>query len=124
MFAGEFEGARITLSEDLQALIREWISVQSVSVPATLNATLRPYQHRGFEWLYKNYRIGFGSLLADDMGLGKTIQVISLLLKLREENNGKANKALVIVPTSLLTNWSNELNRFAPTLSYFIYHGG
>jgi len=73
--------------------------------------------------MYRNIRIGFGSVIADDMGLGKTLQVIATLQKLREEGALDEAKALVIVPTSLLTNWQKEINRFAPSLSVDIFHG-
>ena len=58
------------------------------------------------------------------MGLGKTLEVISVLLKYKEEGliNNK-HKALVIVPTGLLTNWQAEIEKFAPTLSIYIFHG-
>ena len=55
----------------------------------TLRGTLRPYQEIGFRWLYTNVKKGFGCCIADDMGLGKTIQVISLILKLKEEEKLK-----------------------------------
>jgi SNF2 family DNA or RNA helicase len=58
------------------------------------------------------------------MGLGKTLQIISLLLKYKEENIiNKKQKALVVVPTGLLTNWKSEIEKFAPTLSVHIFHG-
>ena len=63
------------------------------------------------------------SLIADDMGLGKTIQVITLLLKLRDEGVLDKKPALAIVPTSLLTNWEKEVGKFAPGLTTHVYHG-
>jgi SNF2 family DNA or RNA helicase len=84
---------------------------------------MRPYQLRGYAWMYKNSRIGFGSVIADDMGLGKTLQVITTLLKLKEEGYLDKKKALVVVPTTLLTNWQKEIDKFAPELIAHIYHG-
>ena len=84
---------------------------------------MRPYQQRGYQWLYKNSRLGFGSLLADDMGLGKTLQVIATLLKLKEDGEFEKHKGLVVVPTTLLTNWQKEIAKFAPNLTAHIYHG-
>ena len=55
--------------------------------------------------MYRNMRIGFGSVLADDMGLGKTLQAITLILKLKEEGALKEGKVIIVVPTGLLTNW-------------------
>lgn len=51
------------------------------------------------------------------------MQVIALLLKLKEENRLVKKQALVIVPTTLLSNWEKEIQKFAPTLQTFVYHG-
>ncbi len=123
--AEEFDGAPVSLTPEVKELISELTSNQAIELPNGLNAQLRPYQERGFSWMYRNSRIGFGSIIADDMGLGKTLQVITLILKLKEENyiNSK-HKALVVVPTGLLTNWQAEITKFAPSVSTFIFHGG
>ncbi len=81
------------------------------AVPAALQATLRPYQAEGFQWLVRLAHAGFGAVLADDMGLGKTLQTIALLLQ--RTGNGPA---LVVAPTSVVANWAEELQRFAPGL--------
>ncbi|GHS91483.1 helicase [Bacteroidia bacterium] len=122
--AEEYEGSPVILTDDVRDLIRELTSSENIPLPQGLDATLRPYQQRGFSWMYRNSRIGFGSIIADDMGLGKTLQVISILLKFKEEN-ALSNKrpALVVVPTGLLTNWQTEIAKFAPSLSSFIFHG-
>jgi SNF2 family DNA or RNA helicase len=105
-------------------MIQELTSNEDIPLPDGLNAQLRPYQHRGFSWMYRNSRIGFGSIIADDMGLGKTLQVIAILLKLKQEMAlDKKNKALVVVPTGLLTNWQAEFTKFAPSISTHIFHG-
>ena len=123
-FAGEYQGVPIHLSESARALIAELLRPGSVTLPVGLQATLRPYQLRGFEWLYKNTRLGLGSLIADDMGLGKTVQVIATLLRLKEDGTlAGEQKALVVVPTTLLTNWCKEIARFAPELRVHVYHG-
>jgi len=93
-----------------------------VEPPKSLTGELRPYQAGGLKWLYTNTTKGFGSCIADDMGLGKTIQVISLILKLKEEGVLKS-PALVICPTTLMGNWMKELNMFAPSLKAASYHG-
>ncbi|MEW6771045.1 MAG: SNF2-related protein [Bacillota bacterium] len=92
------------------------------AVPEGLKANLRPYQKRGYQWLYTNTIRGLGCCLADDMGLGKTIQVLALILKLKEEKR-LGSPALVICPTTLAGNWMKECVRFAPSLSVAVYHG-
>ena len=123
VLADDYKGAKIELTEELEALMKELLGEESIDPPISLEATLRPYQQRGYEWLYKNTRLGFGSLLADDMGLGKTLQVITTLLKLKEEGSLDESKALVVVPTTLLTNWDKEIKKFAPELITHTFHG-
>ncbi|KAA5549280.1 DEAD/DEAH box helicase [Adhaeribacter rhizoryzae] len=123
LFAEEYQGVPIQVTDELRKILKELTSVKAIAPPATLQATRRPYQQRGYEWLYKNSRVGFGSILADDMGLGKTLQTITLLLKLKDDDQLTKAKALIVAPTTLLTNWSRELEKFAPNLTYSIYHG-
>ena len=86
-----------------------------------LKATLRPYQERGYQWLYNNSKVGFGSIIADDMGLGKTLQVLSLLLRLKQEGRFIKRKALIVVPTTLITNWQKEIERLTlPTMAIWV----
>jgi superfamily II DNA or RNA helicase len=100
-------------------------------VPGGINATLRNYQVEGYSWLYRLYKNGFGGCLADDMGLGKTLQTLTLLARVIKEapvNGGKPpadqnNKALIVVPTSLVHNWLNEALRFVPMLRINTYVG-
>lgn len=122
-FLGEYESAPVTFSEEVREMIRSFTSDRQIEVPAGINAQLRPYQTRGYSWLYKNLRIGFGSILADDMGLGKTLQTITLIQKLKDDGNLENKKALIVAPTGLLSNWQAEVKRFAPGLNTFIYHG-
>ncbi|NMQ27521.1 DEAD/DEAH box helicase [Candidatus Accumulibacter phosphatis] len=121
--AGEYAAAPIGLDEGAQRLLQQLREADDVELPGTVLATLRPYQQRGYAWLYRNARLGFGSVIADDMGLGKTLQVIATLQKLRDDGALAEAKALVIVPTSLLTNWQKEIARFAPALSVAVFHG-
>ena len=110
------------IDKDLEKYIDEILTPKNIEIPRTLHATLRPYQQRGILWNVNNLLNGFGTILADDMGLGKTIQAIATILYLKE--SGMIDKGvLVVVPTSLLNNWENELDKFAPSLSYFSFYG-
>lgn len=119
----EHQGMRVNLSRELQGTMANLLKIRKTSVPSGLDASLREYQKQGFDWLYHNYRIGFGSLLADDMGLGKTLQVITFLVKLQETGALGKKGALIIAPASVLLNWQREIIRFAPSLRSRIYHG-
>jgi len=101
-----------------------------------LQATLRPYQADGVRWLWFMTQLGLGACLADDMGLGKTIQVIDLIVQLKGSKsksaalskNTRAKQSthdapfLLIVPASLIGNWKQELDKFAPQLKVFLAH--
>lgn len=119
----EYRGGRLGLSDEVRKLVRQFTEINSQPLPDTLKAVLRPYQQRGYDWLVKNTSLGMGSLLADDMGLGKTLQIITLLLKFKQEGRLKTQKGLVVLPTTLLTNWQKEIDRFAPDLRPWVYHG-
>jgi len=125
-----YDRAPIILTDEVRQMIRQLTEQADIPVPQGIKATLRPYQERGFSWMYRNFRIGFGSIIADDMGLGKTLQVITLLQKLKDEGallpslgGTGGGSVLIVVPTGLVTNWQAEIVRFAPSLSVFTYHG-
>jgi len=119
-----------------------------VELPADLKAELRSYQKEGFEWMYHLYENQLGGCLADDMGLGKTLQALTLLLKIKKEKSEiivpeirKGNDlqfslfddprpatpvqpaSLIVMPTSLIHNWENEINKFAPSLKVYKHVG-
>ncbi|MCF8358740.1 MAG: DEAD/DEAH box helicase [Prolixibacteraceae bacterium] len=116
---------------------------EKVEIPAGLKAGLRKYQLQGFSWLYSMYVKKFGACLADDMGLGKTLQTLALLLKIKEESEKTAithsefegqqllfpvetesmPASLIVVPTSLIHNWQNEIRKFAPGLRVYQHVG-
>lgn len=108
--------------DDMLARLRDPDILDVPEVPASLNATLRPYQERGLGWLAQMRRAGLGACLADDMGLGKTLQTIALWLHERD-HLGVEQPALVICPTSVVGNWRHEINRFAPALRVMAHHG-
>lgn len=119
----QYDGKRVKLEPQIVSMLHDLLKVDKIDLPGKLKAILRPYQIKGFEWLVKNAQLGLGSIIADDMGLGKTIQVISALLHFKHQKLLEVKKALIIVPTSLLTNWEKEIERFAPSLSVHVFHG-
>lgn len=119
----EFGEADVEVDESFNELLTSITKIKPVEIPKDLCGTLRKYQRVGYQWLVKNSAFGLGSLLADDMGLGKTLQVICLLLHQKAQGELNESSALVVAPTSVLTNWRREIEKFAPTLKVQVYHG-
>ena len=113
----------VEITEKLERLLDNTLEITSIHVPDSLKGNLRPYQEIGFSWMLQNIRMGFGSILADDMGLGKTIQLLSVVLHLKENDLITDKKVLIVTPTSLISNWIKEIEKFAPSLKTRIYHG-
>jgi SNF2 family DNA or RNA helicase len=116
--------------------------VQEFILPKTIQATLRPYQELGVQWLWEHHQNQLGACLADDMGLGKSLQCITLLDFVKttlpnasQEDNTPTDlfsvvetqkaslQSLIVCPTSLVFNWANELDKFAPHLNVVLYLG-
>ncbi len=95
--------------------------IKEIEVPKALNATLRDYQKQGLNWLNFLDEFQFGGCLADDMGLGKTIQIIAFILSQRDKNRSNTN--LIVVPTSLIFNWQEEVKKFAPSIKIHTIYG-
>ena len=130
-----------TLLEDLPELKPQKPKTEIHYTPSpNLKAQLRPYQAEGVKWLLQHHYNGLGACLADDMGLGKTLQTLALLVHIHDSLPEKENpfptsifdlgkpqkealKCLIIMPTSLLFNWYEEIKRFAPQLSCTQYVG-
>jgi len=109
------------LAETLAALRRPE-GLSRADPGPSLRGTLRPYQSAGVQWLYLFTQLGLGACLADDMGLGKTIQVLSLLLVLKNRVGPQRTPSLLVAPASLLANWAAEIARFAPSLKAVVAH--
>ena len=109
------------LAETLVAL-RHPDGLSRVDPGRSLAGTLRPYQQVGVQWLYLLAQLRLGACLADDMGLGKTIQILSLLLVLKNEAEDTHKPCLLVAPASLLANWAAEIARFAPSLKAIVVH--
>jgi superfamily II DNA or RNA helicase len=107
-----------------------WKSMQWLLTPlnaralelSDFKASLRPYQEEGVRWLLNLFHAGFGGILADDMGLGKTIQILAYLSHLKA-SQALDHPALIVMPTSLLSNWLDECQKYSPHLQVCVYHG-
>jgi superfamily II DNA or RNA helicase len=113
-----------TLPQDWWWRLKHWQTETTplYELPPQLSlTTLRPYQQKGYEWLRLLAEVGGSACLADDMGLGKTLQTISFLLHRLQQL--PAARHLVVCPASLMYNWQQELQKFAPTVVSHIYHG-
>ncbi len=122
-FAG-VDGWQWSGSQQVRDLIERirTASTTATEPPPGLEATLRPYQQHGLTWLQFLRDCNLSGILADDMGLGKTVQTLAHLLC--EKQAGRLDRpALVVAPTSLMGNWRQETQRFAPALRVLILHG-
>ena len=107
---------------DLSQQLGGFKTIKSVAIPKQFQATLRPYQRQGVNWLQFLRRYELNGILADDMGLGKTVQTLAHLAI--EKKQGRLTKpALIITPTSVLANWHSETERFAPHLKILVLRG-
>lgn len=103
-----------SLSDDLREKVIEW--QQDPCLKEECTATLRPYQRDGVRFLWGLYQRGFSGLLADEMGLGKTVQVLAFIATLPI-----TSRILIVMPSSLLYSWKNEIKRFLPHHPCVIY---
>ena len=132
---------KVTKDENYKKIINviEDEEADNIKLPENLNANLREYQKRGYEWLKILDEYKFGGILADDMGLGKTLQVIAVILSYIQDKQGIKDQiegqtewkmgsenikpSIVICPSSLTLNWQNEINKFAPQLKSLVIRG-
>jgi superfamily II DNA or RNA helicase len=135
-------GIDAKIEENLKRLETEKFDL--LTEPTGLKAKLRGYQKEGYSWMFALGQKKFGGCLADDMGLGKTLQTLTLLQKIKEINEHKAPKkkklenqlslfgsevetnapaSLIVVPTSLVHNWHNEIKKFTPQLKIYKHVG-
>lgn len=96
--------------------------LSDLHLPQSFRAELRRYQAQGVTWLDLLRESDLGGVLADDMGLGKTVQILAFL-SLEKARGHIADPVLIVAPTSLMTNWFNEAQKFAPDLKVLVLHG-
>ena len=107
---------------DLGRKLQNFEGIKTVAPPKLLEADLRTYQLQGLSWLQFLRENELGGILADDMGLGKTVQALAHFALEKQEKRSKLPN-LVIAPTSLMTNWRLEAERFTPDLKVLVLHG-
>ncbi|BAO43336.1 DEAD/DEAH box helicase [Thiolapillus brandeum] len=107
---------------ELGRRLKDFKQIESVQMPRGFTGTLRDYQKTGYDWLHFLAEYGLGGILADDMGLGKTVQTLAFLAN--QKNSGKLDKpALIIAPTSLMSNWRREAGFFTPKMKVLVLQG-
>ena len=107
---------------ELGQKLRDFSGIQTVALPDNFHAELRQYQQHGLNWLQFLREYRFSGILADDMGLGKTVQTLCHLL-LEKQSGRMTAPCLIIAPTSLMSNWRREAERFTPDLKVLILQG-
>ncbi len=114
-----FGGERL---RELGHKLRDFTGIEEALPAPGFKATLRHYQQAGLNWLQFLRSYGIAGILADDMGLGKTVQTLAHLHL--EKVSGRADlPSMIVMPTSLITNWCNEAEQFAPELKVLTLHG-
>jgi len=106
----------------LSKKLKDFEGIKNIKPPKSLKLELRDYQQIGLNWLNFLHEFRFSGILADDMGLGKTVQTLAHLSGLKEKNKLK-KPALIVVPTSLIANWKNEVEKFTPNLNILTLYG-
>ncbi|MFD0710657.1 SNF2 helicase associated domain-containing protein [Paenibacillus sp. GCM10027626] len=122
---GQQYGQTAQLSRNLRRLLHDLHNPDNLDfpLPAPFDSVLRDYQKYGYQWLRTLAHYHFGGILADDMGLGKTVQSIAFLAAMQEEIREARQPALIVAPSSLIYNWREELQKFAPGLHAVVIDG-
>lgn len=119
----ENEGVYSSRDSHFKEVVKGFKTVRDADFeePKSLSKIMRKYQKNGYKWLRTLETWQFGGILADDMGLGKTLQVISVLLAAKQE--GRESTSLIVAPASLVFNWGEEFQKFAPELKISLVTG-
>ncbi|OJY16013.1 MAG: helicase SNF2 [Myxococcales bacterium 68-20] len=129
VLAGEARQGELSVAVTASGVVADLVArlksggSKELRAPTSLQATLRPYQERGLNWLVTMGSLGLGACLADDMGLGKTMQLLAFLLRRLDESPRDGRPALLVAPTSVVGNWEREALRFAPSLNIVRHYG-
>lgn len=113
------EAGALTCDASWERHIKEFENPAEPEIPKGLKADLRDYQVEGVKWLARLSQWGIGACLADDMGLGKTAQALAAVLV-----RASKGPTLVVAPLSVINNWKDEADRFAPDLNTKIFGPG
>lgn len=119
----ENEGIYSSRDSRFREIVKDFKTIKDADMeePESLSKIMRKYQKDGYRWLRTLEMWRFGGILADDMGLGKTLQIIAVLLTAKQEK--KEGPSLIVAPASLLFNWAEELERFAPQMAVSVIAG-
>lgn len=79
---------------------------------------MRSYQLDAYKWLRSLAEHRLGGILADDMGLGKTLETIAFM-----DSWELQKPILVVCPKSLIYNWLDEVQKWAPNLPIEVVSG-
>src|SRR5690606_20467182 len=112
------------VAKDVKQLMSNMTGERAAKAPRkakALTAKLRDYQKSGYAWLWQLHENQMAGILADDMGLGKTVQALALLTKAKESDGDMPS--LIICPTSVMSEWRQEVKKWAPSLSVMTWHG-
>lgn len=112
--------------KNLAKRLKEFSSIKALKATRNFKGKLRPYQEEGISWLNFLREFDLGGILADEMGLGKTVQTLAFLQYIKDKQKtlkSKYRANLVVAPTSVITNWYHEAQRFTPNLKVLLLHG-
>lgn len=115
----EMEQIRVNRAASFEKLVDaiKYPECARYGLPRQVKAKCRDYQKVGYRWLRALADVSMGGILADDMGLGKTLQAILYIA------GSKAEKTLIVCPTSVMLNWKEEFDSFAPEISKVLIYG-
>ncbi|MEK8071457.1 DEAD/DEAH box helicase [Rhodococcoides navarretei] len=103
-------GSSVVTAHGAVDALRASLHMQNRLLEQASAFTSRPYQVHGAAWMPTVQEVGGGGILADDMGLGKTLQAIAYMIVGARRGEGSY---LVVCPTSLISNWRREIEKFS-----------